>query len=156
MGTSRHERMESDIDNVIKVVSSIDNSIQKHSIKDCFRLGKFNRTSDRARPILVKFVRTADVSRIMSKKASLKLPFFVKPDLSPEERLREATLLKDRWNLIQSGTERKLIKIRNNYILVSEKVYGRLAGSAFQLSSPSDQASITTLPSNRSLSPDSN
>ena len=78
VGTSRHECMESDTDNVIKVVSSIDNSIQKHSIKDCFRLGKLNRTSDRARPILVKFVRTADVSRIMSKKASLKLPFFVK------------------------------------------------------------------------------
>ena len=32
-GTSRHERMESDIDNVIEVVSSIDNSIQKHSNK---------------------------------------------------------------------------------------------------------------------------
>ena len=89
VGTSRHEQMESDIDNVIEVVSSIDDSIQKHSIKDCFRLGKFNRTSDRARPILVRFVQTADVSRIMSKKALLKLPFFLKPDLSPEERLKE-------------------------------------------------------------------
>ena len=68
MGTFRNECLESDIVNVIEVVSSIDNSIQKHSIKDCFRLGKFNRTSDRARPILVKFVRTADVSRIMCKK----------------------------------------------------------------------------------------
>ena len=155
VGTSRHEHLESDIDNVIEVVFSIDNSIQKHSIKDCFRLGKFNQTSDRA-TILVKFVRTADVSRIMSKKASLKLPLFVKPNLYPEERLKEVTLLKERWNLIQSGTERKLIKIRNNSILVSGKVYGRLVGSAFQLSSPSDLASITTLPSNRSLSPDPN
>ena len=58
--------------------------------------------------------------------------------------------------MIQSGTERKLIKIRNNSILVSGKVYGRLVGSAFQLSSPSDQASITTLPSNRSLLPNPN
>ena len=80
----------------------------------------------------------------------------MKPDLSPEERLREATFLKERWNLIQSGTERKLIKIRNNSILVSGKVYGRLVGSAFQLSSSSDQALIATLPSNRLLSPDSN
>ena len=107
-----------------------DNSIQKHSNKDCFRLGNFNPTSDCARTVLVKFVRTADVSRIMSKKISLKLPFFVNPDLSPEKMLREATLLKERWNLIQSGTERKLIKIRNDSILVSCKVYGRLVGSA--------------------------
>ena len=58
--------------------------------------------------------------------------------------------------MIKSETECKLIKIRNNSILVSAKVYGRLVGSAFQLSSPSDHASITTLPSNRSLSPDPN
>ena len=65
VGTSRHERMESDIDNVIEVVSSIDNSIQKHSIKDCFRLGKFNRTSD-----LVKFL----FELLMSPGSCLKKP----------------------------------------------------------------------------------
>ena len=100
VGTSRHERLESDFNNVTEVVSGIDESIKKHSIKDCFRLGKFNRASRRPRPILVKFVRTADVSSILYKKVSLSHPFSIKPDLSPEERLREAALLKERWNLI--------------------------------------------------------
>ena len=130
-------------------------SIQKHSIKDCFRLGKFNRASRRPRPILVKFVRTADVSRILSKKASLSHRFSIKPDLSPEERLWEAALLKERWNLIQGGMDRKLIKIRNNSILVSGKVHGRVVNSVFQISAPSTQSQTITshLPTSRSASP---
>ena len=153
--TSRYESLESDLNIVSEVVSGIDDSIQKHSIKDCFRLGKFNRASRCPRPILVKFIRTADVSRILSKKASLSHRFSIKPDLSPEERLWEAALLKERWNLIQGGTDRKLIKIRNNSILVSGKVHGRVVNSLFQISAPSTRSqSITShLPTSRSASP---
>ena len=102
-----------------------------------------------------KFVRTADVSRILSKKASLSHRISIKPDLSPEERLWEAALLKERWNLIQGGTDRKLIKIRNNSILVSGKVHGRVVNSVFQISAPSTQSQTITshLPTNRLASP---
>ena len=94
----------------------------------------------------MKFVRTADVSRILSKKVSLSHHFSVKPDLSPEERLWEAALLKERWNLIQGGTDRKLIKIRNNLILVSGKVHGRVVNSVFQISAPSASPSPKSSP----------
>ena len=153
--TSRYERLESDLNIVSEVVSGIDDSIQKHSIKDCFRLGKFNRASRRPRPIFVKFVRTADVSRILSKKASLSHRFSIKPDLSTEEMLWEAALLKERWNLIQGGMDRKLIKIRNNSVLVSGNVHGRVVNSVFHISSPSTQSQTITshLPTSRSASP---
>ena len=70
-------------------------------------------------------------------------PFFVKPDLSPEERLRDSILLKERWKLIEAGTMRNEIKIRKNCLYVKGTLYGKLINSNFQLSTPShDQCSI--------------
>ena len=100
-GASRSDRLSSDLNNVVSVLSEADHTIQPLSIKDCFRLGKFKPSLHlgkfkpslhRPRPILVKLVRTTDVSSILSKRGTLSHPFFVKPDLSPEERLRDSIL----------------------------------------------------------------
>ena len=69
-GLSRSARLESDLSSVVNVFSALDSSIQSHSVRDCFRLGKFSPDATRPRPILVKFVRVADVSKIFSKKVN--------------------------------------------------------------------------------------
>jgi len=48
--------------------------------------------------------------------------------MSHEERQTES-LLKERWSLIQSGTEYKAIRIRNNKIFIQNKLHS--ANSSF-------------------------
>jgi len=74
---------------------------------ECYRLGKYKAQQPRPRPILVKLRRTLDVNTILANKGSLSSPLIIKPDLSPEERAREAVLLKERWSLLQQGYKRK-------------------------------------------------
>ena len=97
-GTPKHARSESDLRSVISVLSKVDNSVESQSIRDVYRLGRYNSNPTHPRPILVKFIRAADVSSILSKKGSLSHPLVVKPDLSPEERRRDSVLLKERWS----------------------------------------------------------
>ena len=99
-GISRFDHQKFDLDNVVSVLSSIVPSIQSQSIEDSLRLGKFN-SSSRPRPILVKFIRSVDVTNILANRWSLFPPYSLKPDLSPTERLKESILLKERWKLIQ-------------------------------------------------------
>ena len=49
-----------------------------------------------------------------------------KPDLSRQERQVEAILLKERWKLIQSGIDRKDIKIRNGSLYAKGKLHCRV------------------------------
>ena len=98
---------------------------------DCYRLGKYKAQQPRPRPILVKLRRTLDVNTILANKGSLSSPLIIKPDLSQEERAREAVLLKERWSLLQQGYERKMIKIRNNSIFVNNQLFGQYKNSAF-------------------------
>ena len=49
--------------------------------------------------------------------------------MSRDERASEAAFLKERWNLIQEGTDRKSIKLRNNEIYINNKLHGRLEKS---------------------------
>ena len=96
------------------MISSIVPSIDSSCVKDLFGLGKYADYLSRPRPIMVKYIRSANVSSILSKCAHLHAPFFIKPDRSVGERLREKTLLEVRWSLISSGIERKDIKLRNS------------------------------------------
>ena len=81
------------------------------------------------RPILAKLNRSADVSSSLSKRGSLNKPISINPDLSFEDRHLEANLLKERWSLIQSGTNRRDIKIRNKCLFVTNKLYCQVKGS---------------------------
>ena len=154
---SRQDRFQSDLSSASEVLSEVDSTIQKQSIKDCFRLGKFNASSHRSRPILVKFIRSADASSILSKRASLIHPFHVKPDLTREERHIDALLLKERWNLIQSGTGRKYIKIKNGSIFVSNKLHSKVVDSVYQAvkAAASAEGGLTADDQDRDSSPDS-
>ena len=118
-------------------------------ILDCFRLGKFKSQQTRPRPILVKLQRSIDVSAILANRWSLSSPFLIKPDMSPDERTIESTLLGERWSLIQAGHDRKRIKISNNRIYLDSKLFGEVIDSHFQRSNNQDPQP-TTINSNTS------
>ena len=138
-GMYRSARLESDLTSVISVFSALESSIQSQSVKDCFRLGKFSPNASRPRPILVKFVRVADVSKIFSKRRNLSTPYFIRPDLSRSERFQQSLLMQERWNLIQSGVSRKSIRIKGNSLYVSNKLHGRVSNSKFEHASASSE-----------------
>ena len=70
--------------------------------------------SNHARPILVRLIRIADFHSILSNRGSLSSPIYIKPDMTKEERHRESVLLKERWNLIQSGVPKNVIRIQGS------------------------------------------
>ena len=149
-GTSRADRFESDLDQAVSVLSTIESTVQPQSIKDCYRLGKFSHQKTRPRPILIKFIRITDVSKILSKRGLLSRPYLVKPDMSPEQRLAESALLKERWRLLQSGIARANIKIRNTRLYVNKKLYGQFINSKFEYETPvpSSQSDTASCPEN--------
>ncbi len=130
-GTDRLTRLSSDLNNVVAVFSTLDSDIQRHSIKECYRLGKFDPQQEKPRPILARFIQMADVVSILSKRGSLSKPHFVKPDMSLQQRKIEAILLKQRWSLLQAGTPRSQIKIRNASIFVGNKLHGKVVNNTF-------------------------
>ena len=85
----------------------------------------------------MKLNRTIDVSLLLSKAKSLPKELRIKPDMSAEERQMESLLLKDRWALIQSGIERKDIRIRSNKIFVHNKLHGQITNSSLVLTQSS-------------------
>jgi len=52
--------------------------------------------------------------------------------MSLEERMIKSVLLKERWSLIQSGHNRKQIKISKNQIYISGRLHGEVLNSGFQ------------------------
>ena len=84
-------------------LSAIDSSMKSHAVKDFYRLGKFKPGTKKPRPLLVKFLRSADTANILRNKAQLSSPIYIKPDLTHEERIQESMLLKERRSLIDKG-----------------------------------------------------
>jgi len=128
----RHERLQSDIKAILEIFGGIDIQLNPAHILDCFRLGKFKQTQSRPRPILIKLQRVIDANVILANKTSLPSPLLVKPDMSPEDRAVESTLLKERWSFIQSGHNRKQIKISKNHIYLNGILHGKVVNSTFQ------------------------
>lgn len=152
-GSAKLDRMENDLGKLTSIITSLDDSIPPSSIRDHFRLGKFKQDQARPRPILVKLNRTSEVNSILSKKKNLSNSLRIKPDLSPPERLKESTLLKERWCLIQAGTSRKDIKIVGSSLFVNRKHVGVFRDGEFVKTrcddatpSPSPAPSTTTEP----------
>jgi len=140
--TTRHERQQSDIKAVLETLSNIKVEINPDHIVDCFRLGKFQQSQSRPRPILIKLHRIMDVNTILASKSALPSPLIIKPDMSPEERVIEAALLKERWTLIKAGHNRKQIKLSNNRIFVNNRLHGEVINAVFKRSSSSSATSV--------------
>ena len=103
--TPRSNRTSNNLSNLLPILNDIDSSIQNASIEDLYRLGNFDPTKPRPRPILVKFLRRLDVSTILANRSQVKKPIIIKADMSKDERQIESILLQEeRWKLIQRGT----------------------------------------------------
>lgn len=130
-GTPWASRASRDLNSVSSVISNIESSITTHSIRDCYRLGKYSESNKRPRPVLIKLHRSHDASIILSKRGSLKgSSITIKPDMSPAERATESILLKQRWLLIQSDNTNR-IKIRGSSLFVNGRLHGRVINSQF-------------------------
>ena len=143
--TSRSDRQKHDLDKLLDILLNIDASLTSASIKDFHRLGKFKQSNNRPRPLLVKFLRTFEASLVLSNKDSLTASqISIKRDMSPEERTVENALLKERRRLIDSGTERKFIKIRGNSLYVRNKLHGLVQDSQFHMATNSSSVSTVS------------
>ena len=60
-------------------------------------------------------------------------PISIQPDKSPAELQIEFILLKERWNLIQAGHQRKSIRInsRTSKIYLNNQAFGKVENSKF-------------------------
>jgi len=83
------ERDFTDLKSPTNILTEVDNLIQPLSIRDTVRLGRFNPMG-RPRPMLVTLNRSTDISSILSKRARVKPPYVIKPDLSCEARVIES------------------------------------------------------------------
>ena len=85
--------------------------------------------------MLVKLSRSCDVANLLSSRFKLvdHPRIRIKPDLSRRERRIESILLKERRNLIDSGVDRKSIKIKGNSLVVNHLKFGVVTDSGFQL-----------------------
>ena len=94
-------------------------------------MGKFTHDAQCPRPILIKFLRSTEATKALSKIAAFRAPVAIKPDLTPQERTIENHLLKERWSLTKLGFEKSRIKIRNQSLFVDNKLYGQFKDSQF-------------------------
>ena len=56
---------------------------------------------------------------------------FLSSLLSPSERLTESLLLKERRSLLDSGIDRKSIKLRGHTLYIGERLHGRVLDGIF-------------------------
>ena len=125
-GMPRHARLQSDTKHVLSALPTTEPKIDSSSIRDLQRLGKFQPSRSRPRPLLVKFIRSSDVSSILSARPSPGSNVSIKPDLSKSDRLRHSILMKERWKLISSGSSRADIKVRGSSLFLHNTLHGSL------------------------------
>ena len=130
-GTQRRARIKADIEKCVQILKQADDDISIQSMRDCLRLGKFDSSKTRPRPLLVKLSRILDVDNILYNRSKIAEGILVKPDMNREERHRESILLKERWSLMNTGTDKKHIKIRGTKLFVKDRLYGEITDSVF-------------------------
>uniref|UniRef100_A0A1X7SS14 Zinc finger PHD-type domain-containing protein n=1 Tax=Amphimedon queenslandica TaxID=400682 RepID=A0A1X7SS14_AMPQE len=131
-GTPRATCLREDSVEISSILSPLLPSFSDHSVRDCYRLGKYKPNS--TRPLLVTMSRTSDVATILSNKSSLadRPHLRISPDLPPHLRKSRSILLKVRYDLISSGIERKNIRISSDSIFVNHVKRGSVINQVFK------------------------
>ena len=101
-------------------------------MRDCRRIGKYDVSKPRPRPIRVTLNSTMEVANVLSKCRSLTPPIIIKADLTPTERKNESILLKERRKLIDSGHERRSIRIRKTSLYLNGRLHGTVENFSYQ------------------------
>ena len=53
-GTSQADRVKHDMDKSVSILSKVNNDISSYLVRDCLRLGRYNKDQNRPRPLLLK------------------------------------------------------------------------------------------------------
>lgn len=92
-------------------------------ILDIFRIGKFD--NNKHRMIMIKLTSVWDVRKILAKAYLLKeykVPgLYIERGLSEDEKEKQKKIMKKRWEMMQQGTSRADIKIRNMKLFVNNQ-----------------------------------
>ena len=126
-GTHFIERAKKDHKAISSILQGLDSSLTNVSIRDTIRLGKYNPTSLRPRPILTRFNEVGDVMTILAKRRNLveiSPEVIIKPDMTKEQREVEWVLLKERKALIHNDTSKQDNRIRGNCLYVGHRLIG--------------------------------
>ena len=132
-GTNRYDQIESDTENVVKILHKISPSITDLSIRGCFRIGKFSPT--KTRPLIVVFLRVQDVCLIFQRLLPDVLPsgIAIKPHMSATEMKVESIVLGERWKLYtQSGVDKRQIKIRGRKLFIDSRLVGEVVDGEYK------------------------
>uniref|UniRef100_A0A1X7U142 Zinc finger PHD-type domain-containing protein n=1 Tax=Amphimedon queenslandica TaxID=400682 RepID=A0A1X7U142_AMPQE len=150
-GTSLRVRQRQDHDKVASVLGDSVPSLSSVSVRDCLRLGKYDRHSTKPRSLLVKFNSSKDVQSILSERTNIHTsdgsPVYVKRDLPLKERKIESYLLKERRSLLDKGTARSSIKIRGSGLYIDTLLHGRADITGFTCQSAAHSDVTPTHPS---------
>ena len=139
-GTSFHERLESDCDAILSFAKSSDSvPLPTNTIKDCFRLGKYQQSSQAPRPLLVKFNSVKVVNTLLRKSLNNNSPsnsIRVKREMSKQEMKVNHILLKERFRLVtEEHIAKHLIRLKGHKLLVNNRPYGEVQSGSFVVSS---------------------
>lgn len=136
-GSNKSLRKKQGHELITDIIQTIDNSVPDTSVRDCTHLGKY--CEDKCRLILVKLTQTNDVHSILASRAKLaNTPgISIKPDVTLQQRKTEKIVLSERWKLIQNGTNRKDIKLRENSQNVQGNRHGSVKNSIYEANTPS-------------------
>ena len=136
-GTKRPDRVKHDIESSVSILSKLNDEIRANSVRDSFRLGKFKKDQTRPRPLLLKLNRAIDVITVLSNRSSVEdKSIIIKPDMTPDEKQVESLLLKERWSLMESGTNKSDIKIKSGSLFVKGKKHGYVRNSVYYSVNP--------------------
>lgn len=149
-GTPRATRLREDSVEISSILSPLLSSFSDHSVRDCYRLGKYKPNS--TRPLLVTMSRTSDV---LSNKLSLanRPHLRISPDLPPHLRKSRSILLKVRYDLISSGIERKNIRISSDSIFVNHVKRGSVINQVYKVCAQSPEDADTGISTSNPPSP---
>jgi len=107
----RQKEEQASILNIMKFIN-----MENVPISDCFRIGKYKEENKLPRRTLITFSSVWDRRKVVSNAYLLKnynLQVYISPELTVADKAVEKTLMQKRWELIQSGTDKKLLKIKN-------------------------------------------
>ena len=134
MGTFHQKSLNKDFSEVSEILEKLVSNAQlKPSVRDSRRIGQYNETKPRSRPILVTVNSTVEVANVLSKSGSLTPPVTVMADLMPAERKVRSILLKERCRLIEAGQARREIKLQSSSLYLCGRLHGTVVNESYQL-----------------------
>lgn len=146
-GTDFKSRLDRDFHSVYSIMELADKDLPFATIRDCQRIGKYNTTSSRPRPILAKLNSSRHVEALVRTRSRFQLPadtavnVTIRRDLTKDERNIESTLLRERRSLIDSGTDSSLIRLRGSRLYLNSRLYGSASQTGFHKASTRSQPS---------------